>query len=221
MTDLQPKEFVDSLRDLKFENVFNPYSDRCTQFDVSDAPGLRRDALAEILAAAATREIDSLWIGRDLGYRGGRRTGLALTDDVHLRTHALRWNVNLERATLGPMVAERTAAVIWNMLTLVAVPVFLWNVFPFHPHEANDPFSNRAHNASERTVGAELLFQLVEMLRPRRIVAIGNDATATAVRVAGITEVIQMRHPSYGGQRDFVGQVRCLYNLPLTDRPLF
>jgi hypothetical protein len=209
------------VRNLKFENVFNPYSDRCTQFDVSNAPGLRRDALAEILAAAAAREVDSLWIGRDLGYRGGRRTGLALTDDVHLTTHAMRWNVTIQRATSGAMVAERTAAVIWNMLTLVAVPVFLWNVFPFHPHEANDPFTNRAHNARERAVGLEVLAQMVQMLRPRRIVAIGNDANATAIRVAGVTEVIKMRHPSYGGQRDFVGQVHCLYNPQISDRALF
>jgi hypothetical protein len=218
---LQSTEFVDSLRDLKFENVFNPYSDRCTQFDVTEAPSLRRDALKGILDAASVTEIDSLWIGRDLGYRGGRRTGLALTDDVHLITHALRWNVNIQRATAGPIIAERTAAVIWNMLGLIDVPVFLWNVFPFHPHVADDPFTNRAHNARERAVGLEVLSQLIEMLRPRRIVAIGNDATATAIRVAGLTEVIKMRHPSYGGQRDFVGQCHCVYNLPITHRSLF
>ena len=212
---MESRDFVDSLTDLKFDNVFNPYSDRCSQFDVSDAPTLRKEALRGILSAACAREIDALWIGRDLGYRGGRRTGLALTDDVHLTTHAIRWNVNIQRATCGAMVGERTAAVIWSMLDLVRVPVFLWNVFPFHPHVMDDPFSNRAHNARERAAGLEVLSQLVEMLRPRRIVAIGNDATATAVRVAGRTEVIKIRHPSYGGQRDFVEQVRSLYSLPI------
>jgi hypothetical protein len=212
---LTPKEFVDSLRNLKFENVFNPYSDICSQFDINDAPYLRASALTDVLASAAAKEIDSLWIGRDLGHRGGRRTGLALTDDVHLTTHAMRWEVSIQRATSGSPVAERTAAVIWNMLARVSVPVFLWNVFPFHPHEASDPFTNRAHNASERRVGEELLAQVILMLRPRRIVAIGNDATVTAVRVAGITEVIKVRHPSYGGQKDFVAQIHSLYDLPL------
>jgi hypothetical protein len=194
---MKPKEFVTSLRELKFENVFNPYADRCIVHDVSDAPSRRAKALLTFLEAAAKTEIDALWIGRDLGHRGGRRTGLALTDDVHLAIHATRWNVSVERATTGSIVAERTAAVIWSMLALVPAPVFLWNVFPLH----------------ERAVGEELLAELIVMLRPRRLVAIGNDAAKTASRFAGEADVVQVRHPSYGGQRDFVRQVRCLYAL--------
>jgi len=165
------------------------------------------------LETAVATEVDSLWIGRDLGHRGGRRTGLALTDDVHLTIHATRWNVSIERATMGSMVAERTAAVIWSMLALVPAAVFLWNVFPLHPHEPDDPFSNRSHRPHERAVGEALLAELIAMLRPRRLVAIGNDAAKVAYRLAEFTEVVQVRHPSYGGQSDFVRQVKCLYDL--------
>ena len=207
---MKPQQFVDSLASLTFDNVFNPYADRCIVHDVSDAPARRASALLGFLEAATETEIDALWIGRDLGYRGGRRTGLALTDDVHLPIHATRWNVSVQRATTGSMVAERTAAVIWSMLALVSVPVFLWNVFPLHPHEADDPFSNRPHKPHERAVGEELLAELIIMLRPRRLVAIGNDAAKAASRLAG---TIQVRHPSYGGQRDFVSQIQCLYDL--------
>ena len=181
--------------------------------DLEDAPARRSKALLELLQTAVATEIDALWIGRDLGHRGGRRTGLALTDDVHLTIHATRWNMSIERATTGTMVAERTAAVIWSMLALVSVPVFLWNVFPLHPHEPDDPFSNRTHRPHERAVGEALLAELVGMLRPRRLVAIGNDAAKVAFRLANITEVVQVRHPSYGGQSDFLRQVRCLYDL--------
>lgn len=158
-------------------------------------------------------EVDALWIGRDLGHRGGRRTGLALTDDVHLTIHATRWNVSIERPTKGSMVAERTAAVIWSILALVPAPVFLWNVFPLHPHEPGDPFTNRSHRPRERAAGEELLLELIAMLRPRRIVAIGNDAAKAAYKLATITEVVQVRHPSYGGQSDFIQQIRCLHDL--------
>ena len=67
---MKPKEFVSSLRDLRFDNVFNPYSDRCVLHDVSDAPSRRAKTLLKLLEAAARTEIDALWIGRDLGYRG-------------------------------------------------------------------------------------------------------------------------------------------------------
>lgn len=210
---MTPTQFVGSLKATKFDNVFNPYADRCKVHDLEDAPDRRARTLLVMLKAATHRDIDALWIGRDLGYRGGRRTGLALTDDVHLSIHATRWNVAVERATTGSMVAERTAAVIWSMLALVAAPVFLWNVFPFHPHEPGDPFTNRSHTSRERVQGEAILAELILILRPRRLVAIGNDAAKTAGRLAGHADVVKVRHPSYGGQRDFIHQIECLYNV--------
>jgi hypothetical protein len=212
---MTPAQFVSSLKATTFDNVFNPYADRCEVHDLQDAPDRRARALLVMMKAATRTEVDALWIGRDLGYRGGRRTGLALTDDVHLTIHATRWNVKVERATTGSMVAERTAAVIWSMLASVTAPVFLWNVFPFHPHEPGDPFTNRSHTSRERVLGEAILAELILILRPRRLVAIGNDAAKTAGRLSGNAEVVQVRHPSYGGQRDFVRQVRSLYDLKL------
>jgi len=210
---MNPAQFVSSLKDVKLENVFNPYADRCPIHDLEDAPNLRAQALLGMLNAAANTEVDAFWIGRDLGYRGGRRTGLALTDDVHLLSHASRWNIPLKRATTGALVAERTAAVIWSMLESVHSPVFLWNVFPFHPHEPGLPFTNRSHTSRERIFGEAILADLIWLLRPRRLVSIGNDAARIASRLAGGTEVVQVRHPSYGGQRDFVKQIGCLYDV--------
>jgi uracil-DNA glycosylase len=210
---MTPAKFVNALQEAKFEHVFNPYADKCEVHDLSDAPELRAMALLNMLKAAVGAEIDALWIGRDLGYRGGRRTGLALTDDVHLGAHATRWNLCVERATTGSFIAERTAAVIWTMLSQVTAPIFLWNVFPFHPHEAADSFTNRAHTRRERDAGEEFLAELIMMLRPRRLVAIGNDAAQAAERCSERVEVIHVRHPSYGGQSDFIRQIRSLYDL--------
>jgi len=211
---MRPVHFVEALGILDFENTFNPYSNRCAVHDLDDAPWRRSQMLRSMLEAATKLEIDSIWIGRDLGYRGGRRTGLALTDDVHIHAHAERWGVSIERPTKGEAVAERTAAVVWSVLSQIEASVFLWNVFPLHPHESDDPFSNRSHNSCERRAGEELLFQLILLLKPCRLIAIGNDAARTAHRLAYRQEVVQVRHPSYGGQKQFLAQVRELYDVP-------
>lgn len=210
--------FVKELGNLTFENTFNPYSERCEVYDVHDAPRKRTALFKKMLIAACEVEVDSIWIGRDLGYRGGRRTGLALTDDVHLCHHAARWGAEVGRLTKGQAVPERTAAVIWSVLERIRNPVFLWNVFPLHPYEAGDPFSNRAHNARERLAGEELLGELVELLKPKRIVAIGNDAEKAAMRFKDQCEVVKVRHPSYGGQNIFINQVKSIYKIKTTER---
>jgi hypothetical protein len=211
---MTPSHFVESLGALVFENAFNPYSNRCPVHDLDDAPKRRSNTLQGMLEVATTSEIDALWIRRDLGYRGGRRTGLALTDDVHLYAHAKRWGVSVKRPTRGEVVAERTAAVIWNILSRIEASVFLWNVFPLHPHECGDPFSNRPHNSHERRVGEEILFQLMLLLKPRRLIAIGSNAAKTASHLADNHQVVQVRHPSYGGRVQFLKQIKELYILP-------
>ena len=210
---MTPARFVKELTGLNFEHTFNPYSDRCAVHDLDGAPHSRSQTLQSMLEAATQREIDSLWIGRDLGYRGGRRTGLALTDDVHVQTHAERWELSVERPTKGGEVAEQTAAVVWRVLSQIKIPVFLWNVFPLHPHEPGNPFSNRSHNARERRAGEEFLSELILLLKPCRLVAIGNDAARSARRLGNQQGVIQVRHPSYGGQTQFLTQISELYNL--------
>ena len=205
--------FVKELTGLNFENTFNPYSDQCAVHDLDDAPRCRSKALQSVLEAATERDIDSLWIGRDLGYRGGRRTGLAFTDDVHVQAHAERWELSVERPTKGDVVAEQTAATVWRVLSQIKAPVFLWNVFPLHPHEPGNPFSNRSHNARERSAGEEFLSELILLLNPCRLVAIGNDAAQTTRRLSDQNRVIQVRHPSYGGKTRFSAQMDELYGL--------
>jgi uracil-DNA glycosylase len=106
------------------------------------------------------------------------------------------------------------------MLASVTARVFLWNVFPLHPHEPDNPFTNRAHRPAERAAGEDVLAELITMLRPRRLVAIGNDATKSALKIAGIGSVVQVRHPSYGGQRDFIQQVAYVYDLAIGTKQL-
>ena len=205
--------FVSTVAALRFENSFNPYVDRCEVYDRHDAPRCRVMSLSAMVYRAMEGSIDAIWVGRDLGYRGGRRTGLALTDDIHIARHAKRWKLVAERSTVGAAVAERTAAVIWSILDQIELNVFLWNVFPLHPHHQNEPFTNRQHNTKERKAGEEILNMLFCLLRPARVIAIGNDAAASAKFVSGGIPVTGVRHPSSGGQGQFLRQMADLYDI--------
>lgn len=205
-------DFVDRLAAVRFSAAFNPYSELCTDHDLPDAPAIRRRNLEIVLSKAISIGVESIWIARDLGYRGGRRTGLALTDDVTLDHHARMWGVDgLQRSTLGPPMPERTAALIWHVLSALDRPVFLWNVFPLHPHQPDDPMSNRCHTRREREQAAPLLEWLVNALKPRRLVAIGRDAELALSAFRFPTSAV--RHPSYGGQTDFVRQSSAIYGI--------
>jgi uracil-DNA glycosylase len=205
--------FVEQVAAEKFENCFNPYAEKCPVYDSEDAPVERANTLSRLIQRAENCEVDAIWIGRDLGYRGGRRTGLALTDDVHMGLHLARWGLMAKRPTVGTAVAERTAAVIWQMLSQTQSNVFLWNVFPLHPHEPDNPFSNRQHNALERRFGEEVLAALIGLLSPRRIVCIGNNAYAALGRLQGAIPTVAVRHPSFGGQKQFITQISALYRI--------
>lgn len=198
--------FIRALSRQRLPLVFNPYAERCPVHDRADAPARRRANLRAYLHALQRQPVAAVWVGRDLGYRGGRRTGLALTDEAHLAACGERHGITLRRATVGAPVAERTAAAVWRALETQPQPVACWNVFPFHPFVAGRPFSNRAYTAVERDLGGQFLDMFVDLTRPARLIAVGGDARRALLRF-GYTDVIAVRHPSYGGQQAFFNGV--------------
>lgn len=205
-------KILNDIKNMDFENTFNPYYDRCPIHDNKNAPKIRRLYLKEMLDRACDIEIDSIWVGRDLGYRGGRRTGLALTDDINFSKHLNRWGLEPRQITNGTPVSERTASIVWDILDQIEKPIFLWNVFPLHPFENGNPFSNRAHNSLERNAGREVLIKVIQHIQPRRIIAIGNDAFNVLTPIYGNSgKLFKVRHPSYGGQTEFINSMHDLY----------
>lgn len=200
---MRPSEFVELIADVRLPSVFNPYAEICPFHDLPDAATRRRQNLKATLEAAIELRVDGVWIARDLGYRGGRRTGVALTDEVNLPNLSLAYGraLPIARATKGPVVAERTAAVVWRMVQRLRKPVFTWNVFPLHPHEPNMPMTNRCHTSSERAATKPILVSLLELLQPSKVIAIGNDAELGLLDLG--LSCIKVRHPSYGGVTDF------------------
>lgn len=210
---MTPKGFVAELAAVSLPNVFNPYSDKCPFHDRTNAAALRRRNLRGYLEALERIGTDTVWMGRDLGYRGGRRTGLALTDEARLAYMGRVFpGTTPVKATHGELVAERTAAEVWAILAQVSNPPLLWNVFPFHPHEDGEPLSNRKFSSTELRQVIDINVELLSWLGIKRVVALGQDAAdyAGAMRYA----VIKVRHPSYGGTAEFRRGLRDLYGLP-------
>lgn len=209
---MNPSSFVRDLASIALTDVFNPYSDTCDVYDKGNAASMRRKNLRTYLSAALAQGVDTLWMGRDLGYRGGRRTGLALTDEYHLvDLEQVFPNTTFVRATVGDALSERTAAEIWRALRALPRQPLLWNVFPFHPHEPGNPLSNRRFTMRELAAVEELNAQLIRGLGAKRIVSIGQDAALYAKRFGVSVETV--RHPSYGGIVDFRRRISQLYGL--------
>jgi uracil-DNA glycosylase len=213
-------DFVDELGSINLPNVFNPYRDVCKFSDHPGSPSLRRQNLRFFLNAILRSNTRSIWLGRDLGYRGGRRTGLALTDEFHLGVLQHTFGVfGIVKATIdSSAIKERTATEVWKLLIAINQPVLLWNAFPFHPFEEDDPFSNRRHTTKEFEACRHILVTLLEWLKPTTVIALGADAEA-AISAIGY-KCHRVRHPSYGGQADFAREISRLYSVPWPPKEL-
>jgi len=207
---MTPGDFVSQLSEIELPNVFNPYKHRCAKHDLDNAPKIRRSNLAMYLECMDGASPD-IWIGRDLGYRGGRRTGIALTDEPHLGALSQLTGISVSKATATPPAAERTAAVTWRVIARMKTMPFLWNVFPFHPHEALEQMTNRPHTRAERKFWLHLLDPLLEILSPAAVVAIGGEARVLAHELG--LDPTHVRHPSFGGQAEFLRQIGSIYGL--------
>ncbi|UGA39494.1 uracil-DNA glycosylase [Chromobacterium haemolyticum] len=127
---------------------------------------------------------------------------MSLTDERHLLLLEKRYpGARPIKATKGPDIAERTATEIWSILMQLEQPPMLWNVFPFHPHILGKEMTNRRFLARELAVVSDLNQALISWLGIKHIVCIGQDAASYAPSFGIDFEYV--RHPSYGGIREF------------------
>ena len=201
------QQFVDLLAGLAPGTAaVNPYRD----------PGLCNNLNAYMALLSERPGPRILLVGEALGYRGGSQTGIPFSSTRLLRSAPHQFLKALKpRLQLSGNDAEATAAALWQFLKGRRRIPLCWNAYPFHPHRPGEPNSNRGPNARELGLGLEILGQLMTLYRPEAIIAVGNAAGRATGKMAARLPTLQVRHPSYGGRREFLDGMAVAYRRQL------
>jgi uracil-DNA glycosylase len=199
----------------------NPYSVYLPGVDIGpEAPQIRRRQLAAYLA----RRQDTtrlMLVAEAPGYQGARFSGIAMTCERTLLGHkpgvpaevVLGRGVNGTRTSHpdtgrnGPETvhgfSEPTASIVWRELVALGLTdsVVLWNVFPFHPHRADAPLTNRTPSHADVAAHLDILVELQSRFGAVRVICIGNTARDHLRPLA--PDVPTLRHPANGGASKF------------------
>lgn len=192
--------FIESVAARSFGAAFPMFREADPALECAEGPALRRANAAAYLNARAGRA-PLLLVGEAMGYAGGRFTGIAFTAERTLRG----WGPPYRPTSVRPEGwAEQSGTIVHGALTALglAAETVLWNVVPAHPHRPGEPLSNRTPAVAELRAGAEVLAELIDLLRPRATVAVGRSAERALLEL-GLPCDAAVRHPANGGATAF------------------
>jgi hypothetical protein len=216
------KNFIDQLRNYSSSQVFNPWKDYDTSYDIgSDAPEIRRQHLNKYLRLRIPN-VKYIFIAEALGFQGGHFSGIAMTSErillgnnpsvkpasiigeVGKRTSNAKSLYERKETERKFGFAEPTATVVWGEIlksSLSPFEVVLWNIFPFHPYKLEGLLTNRPPESHELKDGLAYVKMLLKLCPNAKIVSIGQSSAVT-LKKNGIDSV-KLRHPSNGGTPEF------------------
>jgi hypothetical protein len=177
------------LSGLRIGATFNQYAESGPD-DVPEAPALRLANLRAYLAERAGADV--VCLGEAGGYQGMRWSGIAFTSERDLG----RWGDPYQPTCAVRRWSEPSGTIVHRVLEELGAErrVILWNTVPTHPHAPGKPLSNRRPTTAEIAAGAPVAMRLIELVRPRTVVAVGR--VAESILPEGATYV---RHPANAG----------------------
>ena len=192
------KDFVHDLQQVKSTKLFaNPYQN----------PVLANN-LYTYLMAMKREKPSLLLIGEAPGYKGCKLTGIPFSSGMIYQDHERFDHPFLRKLAkkieINEIDSENSATMVWEYLSEKRITPIFWNSFPFHPHIENDEFSNRAPTAKEVSFGIEYLQRIRNIYKPTIIAGVGSKGTTCARKAFPNENIISIRHPSFGGKRDFI-----------------
>jgi len=189
---------------LRIGATFNQYAEAGPD-DVPGAAAIRLENLRAYLAERPGAGV--VCLGEAGGYQGMRWSGIAFTSERDL----LRWGAPYRTTCAARTWSEPSGTIVHKVLAELGAEhrVILWNTVPTHPHRPGEPLSNRRPTIAEVEAGAPLAMRLVELVRPRTVVAVGR--IAESVLPAGTAYV---RHPANAGGPAFREGMRAILAAP-------
>lgn len=203
------------------QTLFNYYRDNNNLLDKKGGNTIRLKNLYNYLASYTTYP-DYLLIGEAPGIKGCRFSGVPFTSERQLVEKILPF-YGQQSSKFSPPYTENTASIFWNTLKEHFPSFFIWNSVPFHPHPSGNYEKNRKPTKDEIELFAELTENIIGILQPKKIIAIGKTAKYLEKCIKNL-KMTQVRHPSYGGKQEFVIQINKLFGkkiVKLTRKTLF
>ena len=182
------------------DRMFNPYRDTDAH-DGPDAPALRQANLAAALDAVAEAGTpDVLVLAEAPGPWGCHFSGIPFTNERQLLDPEFPVTgtpTSRQFAETGTPMREMSGGIYWDAMLPHWGRFWTWNAVPLHPHKADQPLTIRTPGVREVRRWHGLLQEMIGILQPRAVVAVGRKAEG-ALQAIG-AEPTYVRHPSQGG----------------------
>lgn len=200
------------------DTVFNPWSGVDLEFDnAEDAPAIRAYQLKMYLAQRL-QQAKFILVAEGLSYQGGRFSGIAMTSErillggkPDIPANAVFLGEKRQTSRKPGGFNEPTASIVWSTLLgagLDPATWVNWNAFPWHPHQAGQPLTNRTPTPAELQAAAPLMGAMLELLPQAQLIAVGAKS---AQLLGGLDLPFQaVRHPARGGANAFRQQILAL-----------
>jgi len=179
--------------------LFNPYHTTHDTLDRAGAAQTRRANLRSYLSCF-TEPPPLFLLAEAPGPWGCRFSGVPLVSESQLVDEGFPIDGQPTSREDEPH-REYSASIYWRVLQPYFPHFFTWNSVPFHPHDAGKPLTIRTPRRSEVAAYEGVLADLLGLLQPERVIAIGRKAERSLSEID--VDGTYVRHPSQGGAKKF------------------
>lgn len=200
--------FISKLANTETSNkLFNPFVDICPIHDKKNAPLIRQRNLQLLLEAHMKLKTKMIWLFEAPSYLGARRSGAPFVNEGMFTEieQILQTSRKFEKATHTDSKTAITTRITWRVAKELALKPLIWEALPFHPHNLDQPLSNRKPSLEEMASYKHFLIQILEIFNPIDILAIGRVAE-NGLNSLGV-KATYVRHPAQGGAKIFRDQI--------------